>query len=112
MATEFHVGGVVLLAPYLSIAKMAQIDYPFIPAEYMVLDRYESDRKIRNVRVPILIVNGTNDQVVPPNQGRQLYNLANDPRQFLSLPNHGHNDLFNDFAPLGLAWADRLQATN
>ena len=34
MAGEFHVGGVMLLAPYLSIAEMAQENFPYLPAKY------------------------------------------------------------------------------
>jgi len=112
IAEEFPVGGVVLLAPYTSIAKMAQSAYPYIPAKYMVLDRFESDKKIGNLHVPVLIANGTIDQVIPPSQGRQLYDLANEPKEFQSIPGRNHNDAFSDLAPLALAWADRLHAVN
>jgi fermentation-respiration switch protein FrsA (DUF1100 family) len=108
MAREFHVGGLVLLAPYLSIPKMAQIQYPFLPAQFLALDRFENATKIKCIYAPILIVNGVNDQVVPPSQGRQLYELANEPRQFQSLPNHGHNDLFDDVAPIALGWVSSV----
>jgi hypothetical protein len=110
MAEEFHVGGVMLLAPYLSIPKMAQVAYPFIPAKYLVLDRFENDKKMKSIHAPLLIVNGTEDQVIPPAQGKQLYDLANEPRQFFSLPGRGHNDAFSNFASLALDWANRLPA--
>ncbi len=110
MAEEFHAGGLILLAPYLSMPKLAQVHYPFIPAEYLALDRYENDKKMSDIHAPVLIVNGDLDQIVPPGQGRRLAALANEPRQFQSLPDRGHNDLFDGFSPLGLAWADRLCA--
>ena len=110
MAEEFHVGGLILLAPYLSVPKMAQVDYPIFPGEYIGLDRFDNFKKMKDVAVPVLIVNGTMDAVIPPSQGKQLYELANEPRQFYSLPGHGHNDLFHDFAPLGLEWASKLPA--
>lgn len=109
MAEEIHVGGVMLLAPYLSIAKMAQVEYPIFPAQWIVLDRFESDQKIARVHAPVLIINGVNDQVIPPSQGKKLYDLANEPRLFYSLPGHGHNDLFDDAAPLVLNWANELR---
>ncbi|MGA9668653.1 MAG: alpha/beta hydrolase [Terracidiphilus sp.] len=112
MAEEFHVGGLILLAPYLSIPKMAQVEYPIFPVQYIALDRFENFKKIKNVHVPVLIVNGAMDEVIPPSQGKQLYDLANDPRQFYSLPGRGHNDLFYDFAPLALDWAGRLPRTS
>jgi len=110
MAEEFHVGGLMLLAPYASIPKLAQHKYPIYPVEYVVLDRFENDVKIGKIHVPLLIVNGANDQLVPPSQGRLLYSLANEPKEFHSLPGRGHNDAFDDFAVLSLDWANRLQA--
>jgi pimeloyl-ACP methyl ester carboxylesterase len=46
MATEFHVRGLILLAPYLSIPNMAQIRFPLFPAEYITKDRFENFKKI------------------------------------------------------------------
>lgn len=108
MAVEFHTGGLVLLAPFLSMGELAQHEYPIFPAKLIILDRFENDKKIGKIRAPLLIINGTNDQLIPPSHGKLLYALAHDPRQFISLPNHGHNDLFQDAAPLILNWAIRL----
>jgi fermentation-respiration switch protein FrsA (DUF1100 family) len=108
MASEFPVGGLILLAPYLSIPKVAQVHYPFVPAEILALDRFNNAAKIGQIHAPFVIVNGANDQIVPPWQGRRLYDLANEPREFHSLPHHDHNDLFDDFAPLALDWVTRV----
>jgi fermentation-respiration switch protein FrsA (DUF1100 family) len=109
MAEEFHVGGVVLLAPYTSIAEMAQVEYPYLPARYLARDRFENEKKIRKIHAPVLIVNGTEDQIIPPSQGRQLYDLANEPKEFHSIPGRGHNDAFSDLAPIASGWADQLR---
>lgn len=110
MAEEFQVGGVMLLAPYRSIPEIAQLNFPCFPAKYLALDRLENVKKIKNIHVPLLIVNGAMDQLVPPTDGRHLYELANEPKEFHSLPGRGHNDAFDDFAVLSLDWANRLQA--
>ena len=109
MAEEFHVGGVVLLAPFLSIPTMAQLEFPYFPAKYLALDRFENVEKMKNIHAPLLIVNGANDQVIPPAEGKQLYELANEPREFQSIPDRGHNDAFDDSAVLALDWASRLR---
>ena len=77
MATELHPDGVMLLAPYLSVPKAAQAQYPFLPASLLALDRYDSEKKIGLVHAPLLIANGAQDEVIPPSQGRTLYLLAN-----------------------------------
>jgi hypothetical protein len=104
MASEFRVGGLMLLAPYLSIPKMAQVDFPFFPSTLLALDRFDNEKKVPNIHVPLLVVNGSSDQVIPASQGKKLYSLANEPKEFRSLPDRGHNDAFDEFAPLSLKW--------
>ena len=110
MAEEFHVGGLMLLAPYLSVPKLAHVYFPFFPTEYLALDRFENERKIANIHVPLLIVNGARDRVVPASQGKKLYDLANEPKESHSLPDRGHNDAFEEFAPLSMDWISRVCA--
>lgn len=112
MATEFHVGGLMLLAPYLSIPKLAQIDFPFFPSSYLALDRFDNQQKIKSIHLPLFIVNGTLDQVIPPSQGEKLYAMANEPKEFHSLPNLGHNDAFAAFAASSLDWMHRHDSQN
>ena len=112
MATEFHAGGAMLLAPYLSIPKAAQAHYPFLPATLLALDRFDSEKKIGSVHAPLLIVNGVRDDVIPPSEGIKLYSLANEPKEFHSLPNRGHNDAFDDFSALSVDWLERVCPDN
>ena len=112
IAQEFHVGGLMLLAPYLSVPKLARINFWFFPSSLLALDRFENDAKIGKVHVPVLIVNGDEDQVIPPAQGSRLFALANQPKEFHSLPGRGHNDAFGEFAPLSIDWIARACAPN
>jgi len=108
MASESHVAGLMLLAPYLSIPKMAQVDFPFFPSTYLALDRFDNEQKIKYIHTPLLIVNGSIDQVVPASHGKKLYALANGPKEFHSLLGRGHNDAFAEFAPLSMDWIGRV----
>ena len=110
MAQENRVGCVMLLAPYVSMPKVAQAHFSIFPVGILVRDRFDNAKKIGNIHTPVLMVNGANDDVVPPAQGRELYDLANEPKELHTLPNRGHNDLFDDFAPLSLDWIGRACA--
>ena len=110
MAKEFHVRGLILFAPYLSIAKVAQIHFPIFPADYLTKDRYENFGKISDIHMPVLMANGDRDTVIPPSQGKQLFALANEPKQFISVPEAGHNDLFeSSLVYASLKWLEQLQ---
>jgi fermentation-respiration switch protein FrsA (DUF1100 family) len=37
----------------------------------------------------------------------KLFSLANDPKEYHSIPGRGHNDSFDEFAPLSLDWIAR-----
>ena len=56
--------------------------YPFFPVSILLKDKYESDKKIKNIKSPILIMHGEVDKVVPFWMGKKLYNLANEPKYF------------------------------
>lgn len=108
MASEFHAGGLMLLAPYLSIPKIAAAHFPFFPTSLLALDRFNNEAKISRIHAPLLIANGSEDQVISPSQGQKLYALANERKEFHSLQGRGHNDAFDQFVPLSLAWMERI----
>ena len=110
MAGEFQVGGLMLLSPYLSIPEVARVHYSFFPVSYLAVDRFENEKKIGKIHVPVLIANGDRDEVIPPSQGRELYSLANQPKEFHSLAGRGHNDSFDEFESLSLDWIRRACA--
>ena len=112
MATEFRVGGLVLLAPYTSMVDLAQARFLIFPARLLTLDRFENAEKIERLHTPLLIINGDLDMIVPPSQGQQLFEMANKPKQFHALLDRGHNDLFDKATPLILDWLERQENWN
>jgi len=58
--------------------------------------------------VPLLIVSGSRDDVVPVSQGEKLYALANERKEFHLLAERGHNDTLDAFVPLSLDWMGRV----
>lgn len=84
----------VLNAPFTSIRDMARLHYPLLaPLLPFVRTRYDSAARIGEVRVPVIVIHGAGDRVVPAEQGRRLYEAANEPKRLLIVPGAGHNDL-------------------
>ncbi|MCI0467701.1 MAG: alpha/beta hydrolase [Beijerinckiaceae bacterium] len=111
MACEFNAAGLLLMAPFLSVAKMAQIRFPVFPASLLTLDRYENFRKVPDLRLPILIAHGGRDGVIPQSQGRRLFELANEPKQFYFAPLKDHTNIFDsDFIAFSLNWLETIGA--
>jgi len=76
------------------------IGWPFqYPLSFLVNDDYSPVEKIKDIApIPILIVYGTDDQVVPGNHGRLLYEAAGEPRELWVSAVPGHVKSFSDAA--------------
>jgi uncharacterized protein len=94
MASELPVGGIILDAPYTSIVDVAAKAYPFLPVRLFLFDRYETTRYIGGIKAPLLILHGARDRVVPVAMGRELAQLAPEPKQLVIFPNGNHSDLY------------------
>lgn len=108
LATEFKVAGLILLAPLLSVVDVAQKRFFIFPVSLMVKDRFANSEKIANVSAPILIAHGGRDNIVPPEQGQGLFQLARQPKEFKLFLDDGHNDIFDNFITVSLPWLDQL----
>jgi uncharacterized protein len=93
LAADQPVGKLVLEAPFTSVTDVAGPAFPFLPMRWLIRDRFHSDQLIRKVRAPLLIMHGAMDLTISVTQGERLFALANEPKQFVSFPEGGHNDL-------------------
>ncbi len=93
LATEVDAAGLVLEASFTSIRDMARVAYPFIPNGW-VKTRYENIEKIPTVKMPVLVLHGTEDRTVPFAQGQSLFEAANEPKRFLAIDGASHSDTF------------------
>jgi hypothetical protein len=93
LAAEAPLAAVILEAPYLSTATVAQGVYPFVPVSLLMLDQFRSNEVIERVRVPLLVLHGEHDGVIPFAQGLALHALANEPKRFVRFPTGGHENL-------------------
>lgn len=93
LAATHKVGAVVLDAPFTSAADVGAAVYWFLPVRLLMRDPFYSDRRIGQVRAPLLILHGARDRVVPMALGERLFALANEPKRFVRFDEAGHVDL-------------------
>ncbi|MBW3601500.1 MAG: alpha/beta hydrolase [Actinobacteria bacterium] len=102
LAVDSPPAALVLRSPFTSLADIARVHYPFLPARRLLWDRYAVADRIADVHVPTLVIAGARDGIVPPGQSRRVCEAAAGPRRFVLL-GADHND------PLLLA-GDRVVA--
>lgn len=94
MATRHDCAALILESPFLSIPEMAKVSFPFLPIGSLLQTRYDTLSKIGQVRVPLLIVHGENDEIVPFRHGQRLFEAAREPKAFYPIKRARHNDLY------------------
>lgn len=101
--------GIVLEAPFTSMAEAAAVHYPWLPARYLVRDKYASIHKIDLISAPLYVMHGGRDRTVPQGHGKRLYDHAKEPKQAHWMPEAGHVDLYDHGAagPL-VKWLNSL----
>jgi fermentation-respiration switch protein FrsA (DUF1100 family) len=94
LALERPAGALVLEAPFTSIPDMARTT-ALAPLAPFVRTRYDNRAKIARLRMPLLVLHGEQDEVVPFAQGRELYEAAPQPKRFFAVAGGHHNDLYD-----------------
>ena len=80
IAQNKNFGGIILESPFTSMVDAGKDKYPYLPVRLLLKDKYESDKKIKNINSPILIMHGKVDNIVPFHMGKKMYELANEPK--------------------------------
>ena len=86
----------VLESTFSSLPDVGAYHYPWLPVRLLARTQLDSLSKIGNYQGPLLQVHGDQDTIVPIEFGRRLFEAANEPKQFLMLPGHDHNDTLPD----------------
>ena len=80
IAQNKNFAGIILESPFTSMVDTGKTKYPYLPVKFLLKDKYESDKKIKNIKSPILIMHGKVDNIVPFYMGKKMYDLANQPK--------------------------------
>jgi uncharacterized protein len=85
LAAEVEPGALIIENAFLSAVHMARRSLPIVPAGLLLQHRFENDKKIGQVRAPVLAIHSPEDEIVPYAHGQALYELASEPKQFLEI---------------------------
>ena len=60
-----------------------------------MVDQYRTIDRIGDVTVPLFMMHGGRDSIIPLYLARRVYHAANEPKSLVVVPQAGHNDLFD-----------------
>ena len=96
IAQNKNFAGVILETPFTSMIDAAKEFYPYIPVSLLLKDRYENEKKIKNIKIPIMIMHGKKDTIIPFVMGKRIFEIANEPKYSYYTKHDNHMMEYDD----------------
>jgi alpha-beta hydrolase superfamily lysophospholipase len=85
--------GLIVESSFTTLADIARsFTYSWLPVQLLLSQKFDSVEKIARVRMPVLIVHGTDDRYVPSHFSEMLFAAAPDSKRLLLVPGGTHNN--------------------
>jgi alpha-beta hydrolase superfamily lysophospholipase len=88
---EAGVQGAVMLTPWDTLPALAQSIYWYLPARWLVRDRYDNVRNLREFDGPVAVVMAAQDEIVPNRHTIGLYESLPGRKKLWVFEGAGHN---------------------
>ena len=83
--------GLVLESTFTSLPDVAATQFRYSPVRLLMLGKLDSWAKIGQYKGPLLQAHAEDDTLIPITQAKELFEAANTPKQFIEIPDAGHN---------------------
>ncbi|TAJ25863.1 MAG: alpha/beta hydrolase [Nitrospirae bacterium] len=94
LASRQPAAGLILESPFPSVAAVVRHYYGGLPLHWFLGARFNLADRLKQISIPVLVVHGDRDEVIPIELGRQVFEAAQEPKSFYPVPGAGHNDLY------------------
>ncbi len=92
LAVEHAPRALVLRSPFTSLTDMGRLHYPFLPVGLLLQDRFDTLGRISDLKIPVLVLAGDRDTIIPAEQSRQISEAVPGVKRFVLIPGADHND--------------------
>jgi len=85
------VAGLAMFVPYDKLALVAENHVPFIPAYFLLWDRFDPVDWLKDYHGPVEVIVAGSDEIIPPVLGRNLYEGYAGPKKLQVMPGARHS---------------------
>jgi alpha-beta hydrolase superfamily lysophospholipase len=102
LATEVSdAAGLIVEGTFTSIpAVFKTFKWGWLPLGPFITQRFDSERRIRKLKAPVLVVHGSEDRLIQPALGRALFDQAPEPKRFVLVEGGSHHNTNSVGQPL------------
>jgi len=94
LAAKYPPALLVMDAPFNSVLDMGRKQVPWLPVSLLMKDKFQSDKALAGLDVPLIWVHGTTDRVIPLSQGQKLYDGYDGPKSAHIIEGGQHTNLW------------------
>lgn len=85
--------GTIVEGTFTSIPDVVRgFKWGWLPVSGLITQRFESVHKVAHIGSPLLVVHGSDDRLIPPALGRELYDAAPEPKRFVLVQGGTHHN--------------------
>ena len=88
-----EISGLALFVPYHNLATVAQRQMCFLPAYYLLRDRFNPEESLKNYHGPVKFIIAGNDEIIGAASGLRLASGYGGPKELQVFPGAHHNDI-------------------
>jgi fermentation-respiration switch protein FrsA (DUF1100 family) len=93
LASEVKVRALIIESAFTSYVDIGRKFYPYMPVRWFARFSYRTIDYVKDVHCPVMIIHSRNDETIPFELGLELYETANEPKEFIEISG-SHNDGF------------------
>jgi len=93
LAAKHTPAALIIESGFTSVPSMGQRFYPFLPIRWLTRFKYDTKQYVKNISCPVMVAHSKHDEIIPYDEGREIFAAAHEPKQFLEMQG-GHNDGF------------------
>jgi len=93
LASKHTPAALIIESGFTSVPSMGQRLYPFLPIRWLTYFKFDTKQYVKNISCPVLVAHSRDDEIIPYEEGREIFEAAPEPKQFLEMQG-GHNDGF------------------
>ncbi len=100
LARERKLDGLVLVTPFDSLAELAQVHFPWVPAARLLKNPMRNGDLLKGLDIPTAIIAAEHDEIIPRERSSMMRGAAKRMVYSRTIKGVGHNDIYEsqDFA--------------
>ena len=104
--TEKPPAALVIESAFTSFVDIGSHYYPWLPVRWFARYAYNTKDAVQTVACPVVVIHSPDDEMIPFDMGRRIYEAGHDPKRFFELKGAHNEGFFENLALYQSIWAE------